>query len=194
MRFSYSRAVFQAAAAVALLSVLSLPGLAAPTAHMEGVPNFHEVNQTIYRGGQPTEQGWRNLKAMGITTVVDLCDSGMAQEQKAVEAAGMRYVSIPMNGDGIVEPNANKVAQALGLLLSAKGKIFIHCHKGSDRTGTVVACYRITHDHWQAAKALKEAENYGMSWLNIGMKRYVRNYRPSVVMAASSVIAATTVH
>jgi protein tyrosine/serine phosphatase len=53
------------------------------------------------------------------------------------------------------------------------GPVFIHCQHGCDRTGTVIACYRIKHDKWPTEKAFKEAMLHGFSWLERGMKRSV---------------------
>src|SRR5712691_10062210 len=67
-----------------------------------GVPHFFQVNDHIYRGGQPSNEGWSSLAKMGIKTVVDLRRDGedhdhwIREEERAVQAAGMRYVSVPM--------------------------------------------------------------------------------------------------
>jgi hypothetical protein len=42
----------------------------------------------------------------------------------------------------------------------------------------VIACYRVQHDHWDNEKALSEARNYGMSWYQFPLQRYVRSYEP----------------
>lgn len=167
-------------------------GLAAAAQSAPGVPNFHAVNDLVFRGGEPNAQGWQSLAQMGVKTVIDLCDEhSTAAERQAVEAAGMTYVSIPMSGDGIGIPSAAKISQALALLNQATGKIFVHCHKGSDRTGTVIACYRIEHDHWAAKQAMAEAKQFGMSMFNIGMKRYISDYArnlPAITAAAAPVV------
>ena len=54
--------------------------------------------------------------------------------------------------------------------------VFVHCRLGQDRTGTIIACYRITHDGWNAADARKEAKTRGMSWTQIGMKNYIDDF------------------
>lgn len=175
---------------LAAFAAVALPLSAANTAGMPaGVPNFHVVNAMILRGGQPTAAGWQSLSRMGVRTVIDLCEGQSAlKERAAVEAAGMTYINIPMSGHGIAEPDAAKVAQALAVLNAATAPVFIHCHKGSDRTGTIIACYRIEHDHWAAAKAQKEADKYGMSWLNVGMKRFIGsfNQRMLPIMASAT--------
>src|SRR5581483_7183407 len=150
-----------------------------------GIPNFHQVNQRLYRGGQPAQSAWTHLANIGVKIVVDLRlenEHPIQREAEEVAAAGMRYVNIPMKG--IVAPTADQLAKALALL-DAQDPVFIHCRRGADRTGTVIACYRILRDHWDNRKALDEAKSYGMSWMELGMKRFVLNYQPSAERAAT---------
>src|SRR5262245_39030517 len=136
-----------------------------------GIPNFHQVNENIFRGAQPTDDAWQHLANMGVKVVVDLRRDGedgdhfIKNEAKAVEAAGMRFVHVPMNG--LVAPTEAQVTKVLGIFHSGE-KVFVHCKKGKDRTGTVVACYRIMHDKWENKKALAEAKSLGMHWIEIG--------------------------
>jgi uncharacterized protein (TIGR01244 family) len=141
-----------------------------------GVPNFHQVNDHIYRGGQPTDSAWPALGKLGVQTVIDLRPRSareMAAEAHAVEAAGMHYVNVPMNG--LAAPTGEQMEKVMALLDG--GPVFVHCRRGADRTGTVVACYRIRHDGWDNQKALREAKSHGMSIVEIGMKRYILAYQ-----------------
>jgi hypothetical protein len=68
---------------------------------LAGVPNFQKVNDGVYRGAQPSELGFKNLAGLGIKTVLDLRLIGEhsgADEERAVKANAMRYVSVPMKG------------------------------------------------------------------------------------------------
>ena len=143
-----------------------------------GVPNFHRVNEQVYRGGQPSDIGWASLAKLGIRKVVDLRLAGehsIAAESKAVEAVGMEYVSEPLAK--LHAPTNVAILRILARLESNPDeRVFVHCHRGADRTGTVIACYRITHDHWSNQKALQEARSYGMSALELGMKHFIQNF------------------
>src|SRR5262249_7873706 len=97
-------------------------------------------------------------------------------EEQAVRAAGMRYVSVPMQG--IVGPTEEQMVRILPLLFSGQ-PVFVHCKRGKDRTGTVIAAYRILKDGWDNSRALKEAKSLGMSFIQVGMKHYIQNLRPS---------------
>ena len=147
-------------------------GLAA--ADPSGVPNFHQVNDRIYRGAQPTVEGFQALAKMGIQTIVDLRrEAAQARgEQQVVEALGMKFLSVPMEMGAPTDEQISRVMQELN---SNAGPVFVHCHGGRDRTGTVIACYRKTHDAWDSQKALDEANLDGMR-RDVSMRKYVRKF------------------
>jgi len=164
-----------------VLPVASRAGTIGLPGESADVPNFQKVNEEVYRGAQPTEQGFKRLAGLGIKTVIDLRQIGehsQGDEQKAVEANAMRYVSVPMKG--MSTPTNEQVSTVLALLEDkAAEPVFVHCRRGADRTGTVIACYRISHDHWDNEKALSEARSYGMSWFERAMQHYVLRYEPA---------------
>jgi len=173
---------------VLTFALLALPSWAAEI-EAPGIPNFHQVNQNIYRGGQPLEEGWQSLAKLGVKTVVDLRqrdEHDTASEAQAAKAAGMRYVNVPMKG--IVAPADEQIREVLALLDAVPGSpVFVHCRRGADRTGTVIACYRMSHDHWQNERALQEAKSLGMSWLELGMKHYIQSFHGFTDQAAPPV-------
>src|SRR5438552_10135371 len=67
-----------------------IPGIA-------GLENFARVNPNLYRGGQPTDEGFRQLKSMGVKTVIDF--RSYHSTRKQVEAAGLTPVEIPLKAD-----------------------------------------------------------------------------------------------
>jgi tyrosine-protein phosphatase SIW14 len=164
------------------LSVLALAFALVPApaaGQVPGVANFHKVDEQLYRGAQPTTQGFQSLAKMGIKTVVDLreADGRSKAERAAVTAAGMKYINIPLNG--LAAPSDAEVKRVLEIFRDhGAGPVFVHCRRGADRTGTVCACYRISHDGWENAKALAEAKSFGMSWVETAMQRYVLRFRP----------------
>lgn len=161
--------------------LISLPAFAG-NIEAPGVPHFYAVNDHIYRGAQPSDGGWNSLAKLGVKTVIDLRRDGetgghsIKAEASAVEAAGMRYVSVPMAG--LFAPSDEDVRKVLDILESGD-PVFVHCRKGKDRTGTVIACYRIEHDGWTNKKAMKEAKSLGIHFVEFGMKNYISHYKPS---------------
>jgi protein tyrosine/serine phosphatase len=174
---------------VLCLMVAGIPGVSlAASLSFSELPNLQKVNDQVYRGGQPAEEGFARLAALGVHTVVDLRWTGehsQAREQKLVEASGMHYVSIPMKG--MQKPAPESVDKVLALLNDSKaGPVFVHCQRGADRTGAVIACYRMQHDGWDRKQALDEAGKYGMSWFQMALKNFVDHFQPVAATATAT--------
>jgi tyrosine-protein phosphatase SIW14 len=160
------------------LFVLAIPAWLT-SAEITEIKNMHAVNDHIYRGAQPGMEGFKALAKMGIKMVIDLRDKPAQadQEKHLVESLGMQYLSVPMS---MHAPTDDQIAKVLGALNSnGSGPVFIHCLGGKDRTGTAIACYRISHDGWDNRKALAEATVHGLSVFDIGMRHYIVRFRPA---------------
>lgn len=173
-----------------LAFLLSSPAVAGSEAisalSADGVSNFHQIDDHVFRGAQPTAEAFKSLAKLGIRTVLDLRWTGerSREEERIVTAAGMRYVSMPFRGLGA--PTEEEMSEALALLEDpSAGPVFVHCRRGADRTGTVIACYRIQHDHWANQTALIEAKLCGMSWVERAMQQYILRYRASESLAST---------
>jgi protein-tyrosine phosphatase len=158
-----------------VLVSLGIQAIAQPA---PGIGNFERVDEHVLRGAQPTAEGLQYLAKIGVKRVIDLRGAGNRgrTEEKQVTAAGMQYISIPMTGTAA--PTAAQIAKALDLLEDiTSGPVFVHCLRGADRTGTVVAAYHIEHDHWDQARALQVARLHGMSPLQMPRMRYIRAFQ-----------------
>ncbi len=141
------------------------------------LPNYHQVNQELYRGAQPREGGIRKLAALGIKTILNLraADERSGAAETEARAAGLRFFNIPM--EGLDRPNDAQVEQALEIINDAANQpVFVHCKHGADRTGVIIAIYRMTHDGWSSEDSLREAKRYGMSMFQFRMKDYIKDY------------------
>ena len=158
------------------LLALALPAFGGS---VEGIHNFYKVDEHVYRGAQPTDEGFKYLAKIGVKTIIDLrgAGEGRRNEESVVTAAGMKYINIPMTG--LTPPSEAEITRILGMLEDATtGPVFVHCQRGADRTGAVIASYRIEHDGWDNARALKEAMANGMSFFQIPRQSYIRNFQP----------------
>ncbi len=139
--------------------------------------NFHEVNDKLYRGGQPKDDEFAELKKLGIVTVIDIRDNddNALKEKAMVEKAGMRFINYPLGNWS--RPDIQDIDKILAeIAVPANQPVFVHCKRGSDRTGTVIAVYRIAHDDWDAKRASDEAKTFGIGWWEFGMKDFINDY------------------
>jgi len=162
------------------------PHAIAQKIRVHGVENFGEVTPRLYRGAQPTPKGFKNLSKMGIGIVVDLRDGDdHAREEKEVTAAGMKFVAIPWH---CTSPKDDYFAKFLTVLRdNPDKKVFVHCYVGVDRTGMMIASYRMAEQGWQAEEALREMKAFGFSRFHelicYGLGSYEHRF-PSVVSSS----------
>jgi protein tyrosine phosphatase (PTP) superfamily phosphohydrolase (DUF442 family) len=169
------------------LFVFSLPALAGPS--VQGINNFYQVDEHVYRGAQPTTEGFKYLAKIGVKTVLDLRedDERSSEEGQVVTSLGMQYVNVPMTG--LTPPTATEITKILALLEDGTaGAVFVHCKSGADRTGVVIAAYRIDHDHWDNSRALKEAMSCGMSSFQFPRQSYIRKFQPLTIEERSKIL------
>jgi protein tyrosine/serine phosphatase len=144
-----------------------------------GIANLDQVNPHLYRGGQPNRLGLQYLHHLGVRTIVNLReprDTWVAEADEA-RALGMNYINVPAGG--FERPKTANVNKVLSIIEQAEAPVFVHCQHGCDRTGTIIACYRIRHDGWTSRKALQEARTYGMYWWEIYMQSFVKAFEKS---------------
>lgn len=126
------------------------------------IRNFHKVNDWLYRGGQPGSEGVTALKELGIRTVISLRwgKKTIETERAYVEAAGMTFLSVRLNYWNL--PTQQIIEDFLVLIeQEAARPIFVHCLHGADRTGLLIAIYRMSYEHWPVEKAYAEMKKYG---------------------------------
>jgi tyrosine-protein phosphatase SIW14 len=145
----------------------------------DGITNFGKVNEHLYRGAQPDEAGITNLARLGVKMIINLRmpDDVWKGEEAAARASGITYTNVPMHAIG--RPTDEQVSRVLSIIETSSSPVFVHCEHGCDRTGTIIACYRISHDKWPGDSALREADLYGMSKLERGMRKYIVEFANS---------------
>jgi protein tyrosine/serine phosphatase len=142
-----------------------------------GISNFGKVSDSLYRGSQPRNAGYQELQRLGVSFVVDLRTSSAAQaaEQRTVEALGMQHVALPMSG--FFGPSDEQVAAFLKLLRdNPEKKTFVHCYLGDDRTGALVATYRIAEDRWTVDQAYNEMVAFHFHRDLIFIGHYIKSF------------------
>lgn len=167
------------------------PAAWAQPLHLAGLPNAYKVDDNLYRGAQPTAEGLRQLKAMGVRTIVNLRSSNT--DASLVGDTGLSIVWIPMQS---MQPSPEADAQLLRVLADpSRGPFFVHCRKGADRTGQAMAIYRIAIQGWERQAAIDEMRQggYGFSMLLPNLITYVRSVDIQAMTPARPMIGAAVV-
>jgi protein tyrosine/serine phosphatase len=155
------------------------------------IERFNKVNERLYRGAQPTAAAFEKLRELGVKTVINLRmepDQIRTGEKKIVEDLGMTYVSIPVEDGNFFTRSRTIPDEAIAAFFRtvddpSRGPVFVHCHRGADRTGAIVAFYRIARQGWEAEKAFQEAREIGLrSWYK-GLHAQIRAFTPAVAPA-----------
>ena len=145
----------------------------------KGIHNAGKISEFLFRGAQPREEGFSELKKLGVTTIVDLRGENRREidwERSKTTALGMRFVNIPVSGWS--PPTNQQVVQFLSLFRdTAKSKVFVHCRFGDDRTGVFVATYRIAFEKWSSEQAIGEMYFFGFNgFWHPAMKAFIRTF------------------
>ncbi len=152
-----------------------IPGNARVSERLFGLPgltNAGRVAPGIYRGAQPTKDGYETLKKLGIKTVVNLRNEH--SEKQDVEAVGMKSKEVPFTTLSI---NPEKVKKVLAILKDTSNHpVFFHCMEGKDRTGVIAAVYRMEVDGWSYEDADAEMLSYGFHQVWSKLREFVEDY------------------
>jgi len=132
-----------------------------------GLPNLHRVTDHIYRCAQPTAAGMRNAEKMGIKTVISL--RAFHTDRDEIDSAKMKRERISFN---TWHPEEEDVLEFLKLVTNTNGGPYlVHCLHGADRTGTMIAIYRMAVQGWAKEEAIKEMTKgdfgYHTVWRNL---------------------------
>jgi len=175
----------------ALAIVLSLGGphqvfaASAATPMAVAIDNFGQVSDGYYRGAQPKGDDYKALAGIGIKTVIDLSDE-QESEAASVQAAGMRFVRIPLTTRAA--PAKAAVEQFLALVSDPSNQpVYVHCQGGRHRTGIMTAAYRMSHDHWTPDQAFAEMLKYEFKKGFVShdaLKKFVFAFSPAAYASA----------
>lgn len=132
----------------------------------EGLPNFFQVTPDLYRSAQPDEAGMRNAEKRGIRTVVSLRTSN--KDKSLIEGTKLLLKRVPITTWNVGDDD---IATALRAINDSPKPVLVHCLHGADRTGLIIALYRIVFQGWtkEEAKAEMMDGGYGFHslWMNI---------------------------
>lgn len=145
---------------------------AKPRNDIPGLENFAQVSDVLYRGAQPEAAGFKELKRLGVKTIVNL--RGFHTDEEMLQGLGFIYVQIRMN---YLDPQDEQVAAFLTVVTRPELQpVFVHCQHGSDRTGTMVAAYRMAVQGWSVAEAMAELPVFGFHEVWQTLRTYLESF------------------
>ena len=154
-----------------IFAILLLTSCASARPVTHGIPQFHEVEHGIYRGGEPTTEGMRYLKSIGVKAIVKLNPDEFERESNDASDLGMSIRYVPLKSWLLPK---TKDIDLIEEYLNDKSlrPIFFHCKHGEDRTGMVVGLYRVETDHWSPDHAHQEMKALGFHPILWGLNHY----------------------
>ena len=137
------------------------------------VPNLHMVTPELYRAAQPDAAAMQALAEMGIKTIISLRHS--KGDRALTAGTGMTLVELPVSAGKA--GNDAFVLSALQAICDAEKPVLIHCMHGADRTGLVIAMYRVVEQGWDKEATIDEMTHggYGFHSIYDNLPTYIRN-------------------
>jgi uncharacterized protein (TIGR01244 family) len=148
-------------AATALLQAQALP--AGQDVAKPAIVNYVEFSPGIGTGGQPTEEGLKELAAKGYKSIINIRSASeqfdVAGEERLALQLGMRYYMIPF----AAKETSEEQALAFNALMSAlkDTKVFVHCGSGN-RVGSLMMIHLVLDEGMPGDKAEQEAKKIGL--------------------------------
>lgn len=154
----------------ALYALASLAGCTrGDPAPIGGIANFSRVSETLYRGAQPTPEGYAELKKRGVRTIISL--RVFAFDRKRLAGHGFRFHHLSVKH---VHPEMEDVLDFLAVVSAPENQpVFVHCRMGEDRAGMMVAAYRMVVQGWTRERALADMKQMGFNEINEPIEDFV---------------------
>jgi protein tyrosine phosphatase (PTP) superfamily phosphohydrolase (DUF442 family) len=131
-----------------------------------GIPNLFKVSDSLYRSAQPTDEALRNMRHLGIVTVVNL--RAFHSDRDELDPV-LGYEDIHMKS---WHPEREDAVAFLRIVTDPKRvPVLLHCQHGADRTGAMTAIYRVAVQGWSKDDAIRELKDGGYGfhkvWANL---------------------------
>jgi tyrosine-protein phosphatase SIW14 len=158
------------------------------------IKNFRTVTPWLYRGSQPTFKQFEDLKAAGIKTIVCLRWNSITLHQERAMAAKLGFSLFCLPLSYWVLPTRQEIDRFFSVIDDTKNHpVFVHCLHGSDRTGMLIAMYRIARENWTADQAYREMVACGFHRLTVyhmkwAVYRFAARFKRSQAAASQPLV------
>ena len=121
--------------------------------------NLYKVDQNLFRSEQPTKNGMKGLETMGVKTILNV--RNIRNDRSDGKGLNLELKHYSINTWTI---SYDEVIQALKIIQESPKPVLIHCKHGSDRTGCIVAVYRMAFMGWSKENAIEEFKSGGYGY------------------------------
>ncbi|MBA2727914.1 MAG: tyrosine-protein phosphatase [Parachlamydiaceae bacterium] len=134
--------------------------------------NWYKIDDLLYRSAQFNEKGVQAIQKSGIKRVINLRQ--FHSDSQIAANTDLQLFQVGINPGRIKD---SEIIKVLKIIKSSNDPVLVHCWHGSDRTGVVVAMYRILFQDWEKELAIEEMVNGGFGYHGIykNLINYIRN-------------------
>lgn len=148
-----------------------------------GMKRFFELSPSLYRGAVPSKDDLAALKQWGIKTIIDFQMRPNPKEKEIADGLGIHYIDIPWTAHlnkAMAFHYIHTVSVKFLEILSVRENlpVYVHCYHGRERTGTMIAVYRMAIENWSYKKARDEMLSFGVNkFLHFNLFIYLKRFR-----------------
>ena len=117
----------------------------------ENFDNLYKISPHLYRSEQPSKKGMKELEKLGVVTVLNL--RNRTNDKHEAKSTSLQLQRVAINA---WKMDNGELLEALKIIKNTDAPVVVHCLHGSDRTGVVIAAYRIVFQNWSKDDAIKE--------------------------------------
>jgi protein tyrosine/serine phosphatase len=131
--------------------------------------NLYRVDEFVFRSEQPTQRGMYVLDSLGYKSILNLRNLKSDRFKARNTRLGLYHKRI-----NTWTISYDEMVIGVKELILAPKPILVHCKHGSDRTGCILAAYRIVQHGWTKEEAIKEFREGGYGFHEKWFKNIIR--------------------
>lgn len=105
----------------------------------------------MYRCEQPNSRGMKELEKMGVLSILNL--RNRTNDKRKARNVNLNLHRVAINAWRM---NYDDIVTSLKIIQQSKKPIVVHCLHGADRTGVIIAAYRMVFQNWTKQEAIDE--------------------------------------